>query len=101
VDVLNTDNRVVHSSDTARAAQSVSKFQTVTIKLVATLGSIGSYFSEWMMQGLTYEYSQLFSYVFTVYRGQVSELSADPSFYVLHISEQRLQIKGDVQMSNS
>jgi hypothetical protein len=98
MDVLNADNRVVYISNTAKAAQSVSKFQTVTIKLFTTLGSIGSYFSEWMIQGLTY--SQLFSYFFTVYRGQVSELSADPSFYLLHISEQRLQIKDDVQMSN-
>jgi len=54
VDVLNGDSRVLHSSDIAKAAQSVSKIQTVTIKLVATLASIGSYLAEWMMQGFTY-----------------------------------------------
>ena len=35
-----------------------------------------------------------------MYRGQVSELAVAPSFYLLHISEQRLQIKNDVKMSN-
>jgi len=35
-----------------------------------------------------------------VYHGQVSELAVDPSFYLLYISEQKLQIKDDVKMSN-
>jgi len=35
-----------------------------------------------------------------VYHGQVSELAVDVSFYLLHISEERLQIKDDVKMSN-
>jgi len=52
--VLNADSRVLYSSDIAKAAQSVSKIQTVTIKLVATLASIGSYLSERVMQGFTY-----------------------------------------------
>ena len=52
--MLNADSRVLYSFDIAKDAQSVSKTQTVTIKLVDTLASIGSYLSERIMQGLTY-----------------------------------------------